>query len=122
MKLNVKNIRYIPSESFTFRGTKNEVNKYKSMGYNIRPVNDGSWLITKYSYAEITYEYKNANGETICGVAPYIRNEIMSAYGVTRLMKNTVDRIREDVEMGKIEMYMNINYKGEKEYEFVNVG
>ena len=122
MKLNVKNIRYIPSESFTFRGTKNEVTKYKSMGYDTRPVNDGSWLVTKHSYVEIKYEYQNANGETICGVAPYIRNEIMKVYSVTRLMKSTIDRIRKDVEMGKIEMYMDINYKGETKYEFVKIG
>ena len=81
---------YIPGESMTVQGEKNEIIKKCGKQWNIKEQGkgNGNWLLTKKSDAIV-------NGISY-------RNFILERYGKSRLTENLVNKFNKDIKSGKI--------------------
>ena len=77
-------IVYIPSESMSVQGKKDEIYKRYGKDWNIREQGggNGNWLLTGKSY----------------------RTFVLEHYGKSKLTAKLVDKFREDVANGKIKL------------------
>lgn len=85
-------IRFIPSESMAVQGKRNEVYKKYGNEWNIREQGggNGNWLLTKKS--DILVDGKS------------YRSFVLDYYGRTKLTENLVNKFREDLMSGAIEL------------------
>ena len=85
-------IRYVKSDSITVQGKQAEIFKKYGKEWKIQEQGggNGNWLLTKKS--DVLVDGKS------------YRRFVLEHYGKTRLTENLVDKFREDVENGKIEL------------------
>lgn len=83
---------FIPSESMTVQGKRDEVYKKYGKIWNIKELGggNGNWLLTKRSDILI-------NGKSY-------RGYVLEIYGKSKLTKNLADKFFEDLENGKIKL------------------
>ena len=85
-------IRFIPSESMSVQGKRNEVYKKYGKEWNIKEQagGNGNWLLTKKSDILV-------NGKSY-------RSFVLNHYGKTRLTENLANKFREDLMNGVIQL------------------
>ncbi|MCI5752271.1 MAG: hypothetical protein MR038_07315 [Oscillospiraceae bacterium] len=85
-------IDYVPSNSMTVQGKFDDVCKRYGKEWNIKEEGggNGNWLLTKKSDVLV-------NGKSY-------RSFVLSHYGKSKLTEKLVDKFREDVEKGEIEI------------------
>ena len=85
-------INYIPSESMSVQGKRDEVYKRYSKEWSIKEQGggNGNWMLTKKS--DVLVDGKS------------YRSFVLEHYGKSRLTENLVDKFREDVKNGTIEL------------------
>lgn len=88
----IMQIRFIPSESMSVQGKRNEVYKKYSKEWNIREQGggNGNWLLTKKSDILV-------NGKSY-------RSFVLDHYGKTRLTENLAKKFIEDLNSGVIQL------------------
>ena len=81
---------YVPSESMSVQGKRDEVFRKYGREWNIKEQGrgNGNWLLTKKSDVLV-------DGESY-------RNFVLSHYGKSRLTESLVNKFRNDLENGKI--------------------
>ena len=90
-------IVYIPSESMSVQGKKDEIYKRYGKDWNIREQGggNGNWLLTRKS--DVLVDGKS------------YRTFVLEHYGKSKLTAKLVDKFREDVANGKIKGLIEIN-------------
>lgn len=85
-------INYIQSESMTVQGKSAEIHKKYGNKWTIKEQGggNGNWLLTKKSDVLVD------------GIS--YRSFVLDHYGRSKLTENLVDKFREDVESGKIQL------------------
>jgi len=86
------NIEYIPSDSKTVQGKKDEVVKMYGKEWNIKMQGggNGNWLLTKKS--DVLVDGKS------------YRSFVLEYYGKAKLTEKLVDKFREDIKNNKISL------------------
>ncbi|HEX3017821.1 MAG TPA: hypothetical protein VHP31_08225 [Caproicibacter sp.] len=85
-------IIYVASESMPVQGKRDEIYKNYGKEWNIREEGggNGNWLLTKKS--DVLVDGKS------------YRSFVLEHYGKSRLTENLVNKFREDINNGKIEL------------------
>jgi hypothetical protein len=88
----IMQIVYIPSESMSVQGKKDEIYKRYGKDWNIREQGggNGNWLLTRKS--DVLVDGKS------------YRTFVLEHYGKSKLTAKLVDKFREDVANGKIKL------------------
>ena len=89
-------IVYIPSESMSVQGKKDEIYKRYGKDWNIREQGggNGNWLLTRKS--DVLVDGKS------------YRTFVLEHYGKSKLTAKLVDKFREDVANGKIKLFVEL--------------
>ncbi len=85
-------IDYVPSKSMSVQGKRDEIYKRYGKEWNIKEQGkgNGNWLLTKKS--DVLVDGKS------------YRSFVLEHYGKSKLTENLVDKFREDIKNGKIEL------------------
>lgn len=101
-KATVLSIVYVPSDSIEMQGKRKDIEKYLNAGYYIKENRNGYWVLVKAAQLNVTL--KNSS----CTRTYNMKEDVCDYFGRKRISQSLIDRFTQDIEDGKISIYMDL--------------
>lgn len=101
-KAIILSITYEASDSIEMQGKRKDIEKYLNAGYYIKEDRNGYWVLVKAAQLNVTINNSS------CTRTYNMKVDVCDYYGKKRISQSLTDRFTQDIEYGKISIYMDL--------------